>query len=111
MTLVSVASLGTESAIMLAELHPVLSPLGAMYAIDETRPFVPIELAAGEEATIQLVGRIRDCDAVRDYWMPGTGVRFETARLTIRWLLMSTEVEMPLRQVLQVDAPAQGQCP
>jgi len=111
MTVMSVASVGSESPTMLAELHPALLPVGAPLAIDRMRAFAPIDLAAGEEATIYLVGHVRSCDAVRGHWGPGTGVRFDVARVTVRWLLASSVVEMPLRDVLQIDAPAQGQCP
>lgn len=111
MTVMSVASVGSESPSMLAELHPALPPVGAPFTIDRVRPFAPIDLAAGEEAMIYLVGRIRSCDAVRGHWGLGTGMRFDVARITVRWLLASTVVEMPLRDVLQIDAPAQGQCP
>ena len=116
MTVMSVASVGSDSPIMLAELHPVLALAGAPLGIDplatdKLRPFAPIDLAAGDEAMIYLVGRMRACDAVRGYWPPGTGVRFDVARITVRWLVASTVVEVPLRQMLQIDAPAQGQCP
>jgi hypothetical protein len=111
MTVVSVASVGTESPAMLAQLDPVLPLIGTVFAIDRTRPFTPIELRAGEDATIYLIGRIRACDAVRGTSRPGTGVRFTVARVTVRWLLLTTEVELPLRDQLQVDAPAEGQCP
>jgi hypothetical protein len=115
MTVMSVASIGSESPSMLAELHPVLAPVGAPLAIDplatdNVRPFAPIDLAPGDEAMIYLVGHMRACDAVRGHWGPGTGVRFDLARITIRYLLASTVVEMPLRDVLQIDAPADGQC-
>jgi len=110
LTIVSVASVGTESPAMLAQLDPVLPPVGQMFLPDRSRPFAPIELAAGEEATIYLVGKIRGCDAVRGNWGAGTGVRFTVARITVRWLLLSTVVELPLRDQLQVDAPAEGRC-
>jgi hypothetical protein len=109
-TVVSVASPGAESPIMLAELHPVVPPAGTMFTIDESRAFTSIDLAAGEQATIYLVGRMRSCDAVRGYWAPGTGLQFDVARITVRWLLFSTEVQVPLRDVLQIDSPAEGQC-
>lgn len=111
MTVLSVASLGSESSSTLAELHPVLPPVAATFAIDRNRPYAPIEVAAGEEATIYFIGRIRACDVVRGHWSPGVGMRFDLARITVRWLLMSTEIEIPLRNVLLFDAPAQGQCP
>jgi hypothetical protein len=110
-TVVSVASLGAESPIMLAELHPVLSPVGATFAIDETRPFEPIEIAPGKDVTIVLTGRIRACDAVRGHWDPGVTMGWERVRLTVRWLLVSSEVDMPLQQTLQIGAPAESQCP
>lgn len=106
LTVVSVASF----ELVLVEMHPILPPEGEMFAIEGMRPFEPITLGPGEEATIQLMGRIRDCDAVRDYWRPGGAMRFEAVRLTVRWLLMSTEVEIPLQQALQIDGPAEGQC-
>jgi hypothetical protein len=111
MTIVSVADLGAESAITLAELHPVVSPAGVMPTIDGSRPFTSIDLAPGEQATIYLLGRMRACDAVRGYWGAGGGLQFDYARITARWLLLSTEVKVPLRDVLQIDSPADGQCP
>jgi len=110
MTVVSVADLGAESPITLAELHAVIAPAGVTPTIDGSRPFTSIDLAPGEQATIYFLGRMRACDAVRGYWRAGGGLQFDHARIAARWLLLSTEVKVPLREVLQIDSPADGQC-
>jgi len=38
-------------------------------------------------------------------------MRFESARLTVRVLAMSSETEVPLQQALQINAPAAGARP
>jgi hypothetical protein len=38
-------------------------------------------------------------------------MRFDTARLTVRVLAMSSEIEVPLQQALQINSPAAGACP
>jgi hypothetical protein len=114
LTIVAVKGLGSESA-ALAELNPVLPPAGGpgagTFALDGGRPFQPIDLAPGQDAAIQFVGQMRSCDAVRGHWSPGIGMRFESARLTIRVLAMSSEIEVPLQQALQINSPAAGTCP
>jgi hypothetical protein len=114
LTIVAVKGLGKESA-ALAELDPGLPPAGGpwdlTFAFDGARPFQPIDLAPGQDAAIQFVGRIRSCDAVRGHWGPGVGMRFESARLTVRVLAMSSEIEVPLQQALQIISPAAGACP
>ena len=115
LTIVSVKSLGSDSPIMLAELDPVLPPAGGpgavTFAFDRTRPFQSIDLAPGQDAPIQFLGRMRSCDAVRGYWSAGGALRFDTARVTVRVLAMSTEMEVPLQQALQIGSPAAGVCP
>jgi hypothetical protein len=111
LTIVSVASIGAESSTTLAALQPALSPIGQPLAIERLRPFAPVEIAAGDEVMIFLVGQIRPCEAVRGHWFPGTSMGFSAARITVRWLLVGTEVEMPLRIVLWIDAPVEAGCP
>jgi hypothetical protein len=115
LTIVAVKGLGSESPITLAELDPVLPPAGGpgavTFALDGARPFQPIDLAPGQDAAIQFVGRMRSCDAVRGHWSPGVGMRFDSARLTVRVLAMSSEIEVPLQQALQIISPAAGTCP
>jgi hypothetical protein len=115
LTIAAVKGLGSESPIALAELNPVLPPAGGpgagTFALDGARPFQPIDLAPGQDAAIQFVGRMRSCDAVRGHWSPGVGMRFDSARLTIRVLAMSSEIEVPLQQALQINSPAAGACP
>lgn len=115
LTIIAVKGLGSESSAALAELVPVLPPPGGpgavTFALDGTRPFQPIDLAPGQDAAIQFVGRMRSCDAVRGHWSPGTGMRFTIARLTVRVLAMSSEIEVPLQQGLQIISPAAGVCP
>jgi hypothetical protein len=114
LTIVAVKGLGSESA-ALAELDPVLPPAGGpwdvTFAFEGVRSFQPIDLAPGQDAAIQFVGQMRSCDAVRGYWSPGGGMRFESARLTVRVLAMSSEIEVPLQQALQINSPAAGACP
>ena len=114
LTIVAVKGLGSESA-ALAELNPVLPPAGgpgaSTFALEGARPFQTIDLAPGQDAAIEFVGRMRSCDAVRGHWSPGVGMRFDSARLTVRVLAMSTEIEVPLQQALQVNSPAAGACP
>jgi hypothetical protein len=110
LTIESIESFGTQSDIMLAVMHPVLPPEGAMFSPDETHPFEPVVLSPGEEATVQLMGQMRACDAARDHWLPGGGLILTNVRLNVRWLVMSTEVEIPLRQVLRIDAPEGRNC-
>jgi len=113
LTIVAVKGLGSESA-ALAELTPVLPPAGGpgavTFAFDGVRPFQPIDLAPGQDAAIQFVGQMRSCDAVRGHWSPGGGMRFESARLTVRVLAMSSEIDVPLQQALQINSPAAGAC-
>jgi len=113
LTIVAVKGLGSESA-ALAELDAVLPPAGgpgaSTFAFQGVRPFQQIELAPGQDAPIQFVGRMRSCDAVRA-WSPGIGMRFESARLTVRVFAMTTETEVPLQQALQIISPAAGACP
>ena len=114
LTIVAVKGLGNESPMTLAELNPVLPPAGGpgdvTFAFDGARPFQPIDLAPGQDAAIQFVGRMRTCDAVHGHWSPGVGMRFDRARLTVRVLAMSSEIEVPLQQALQIDSPAAGAC-
>ena len=114
LTIVAVKELGSESA-ALAGLNPVLPPAGGpgavTFAIEGVRPFQPIDLAPGQDAAIQFVGRMRSCDAVRGHWSPGVGMRFDSARLTVRVMAMTSEIEVPLQQALQINSPAAGACP
>ena len=114
LTIVAVKGLGGESA-ALAELNPVLPPAGGpgagTFAFEGVRPFQPIDLAPGQDAAIQFVGQMRSCDGVRGHWSPGIGMRFESARLTVRVLAMSSEIAVPLQQALQINSPAAGACP
>ena len=114
LTIVAVKGLGSESA-ALAELNPVLPPAGgpgaSTFALEGARPFQTIDLAPGQDAAIEFVGRMRSCDAVRGHWSPGVGMRFDSARLTVRVLAMSSEIEVPLQQALQISSPATGACP
>ena len=111
LTIVAVGSVGSEESNSLVEMQPgvpVDDP--ATFTVPVTRRFAPIDMVAGQEARIDLVGQMRTCDAVRGHWSPGTSMRVDVARITVRWLFLTRDVEMPLRDVLQIDAPADGQC-
>jgi hypothetical protein len=110
LTIKSVGSFGTYSDNTLAEMHPALPPEGALFSPEGTRPFEPITLAPGEETTLQLMGQMRDCEAVLDHWAPGGGMVVDAVRLNVRWLLMSTDVEIPLPQVMHIGSPSDSGC-
>jgi hypothetical protein len=110
LTIESVESFGTQSDIMLAEMRPMLPPEGEVFAPDGTRPFESIVVEPGEETTIQLMGEMRECEAVRDHWLAGGATRVDIVRLKVRWLLMSTDIEIPLQRALRIEAPNNRLC-
>jgi hypothetical protein len=110
MTITEVESLGRGSDITLATLDPALPPAGELFVVDGPQPFEPITVAPGGEATIQLEGAIRGCDAVAGHWLPGGGIVFDRVPLTVRWLVLSTKVDLFLPHAIEVQAPAEGEC-
>lgn len=110
LTVRSIDNLHAGSSIAIAELYPFLPEEGELYSIDGARPFEPFSIAAGDEVTIQFMGSTRDCEVLRGHWIPGSAIGFETVRLNVRWLLLNTDVEIPLRQMLQIEAPDGSRC-
>lgn len=110
LTVVSVRGSGIESEHMLAEMHAVLPPDGELFSTDEMRPFEPVVIGPGEEATIQMVGQVRSCEAVQGYYTPGSALGTTSVRLKVRWLLASKDVDLPLQQAVFVYAPTDVGC-
>jgi hypothetical protein len=114
LTMVAVKGLGSESPVTLAELDPVLSPAGGPGA---AHSHLTAHVAFSRSTSHRVrtrpssSSRMRSYDAVRGHWSPGVGMRFESARLTVRVLAMSSETEVPLQQALQINSPAAGACP
>ncbi len=112
LTIAAAEDLRVPSEHTIAKLHAVFPWKGDLFSLNETqtRPFESITLAPGQQADIEFLGNFQSCEAVQGYAGPGTAVIFDRVRLTVRWLLFSRQVEVPMRRVLKVDAPAEGQC-
>jgi hypothetical protein len=110
MTIESVESFGREHDAFLAHLEPALPPEGQLFSVDNTRPFKPVVVSPGENVTIQLMGDMRSCEAVRGRWAPGTAQVFGLVHVKVRWLLTSTRIGIPLQRQLYIEAPTSVSC-
>jgi hypothetical protein len=110
MTVDSVDPIGAD-LVPLVAFYPALPSDGQIISWTDTRPFTPIEIRAGEDAAILMIGFMSDdCETVAANWTADSGLIIDHALLTVRWGLVGSTVNLPFLSAMEVRIPHGGAC-
>lgn len=110
MTVESVQPIGADLVPLIA-LYPALPADDQVVSWTNSRPFEPVEVAAGEEKTILMIGTMSDdCETVGANWMADGGLIVDHALMTVRWGLVGSYISLPFVSALEVHIPHDGAC-